>query len=114
MKLIEVNCLYKLIDYATNQHTSLSLVAIRDNPYEINYILKHKGNLIGFICANGEAYFKKVSKNSLYPDTTIKVIKQLQKHFSKLNGILFNGIIEDLLDDFILDNYDLGAFSFYE
>lgn len=114
MKLTEVNCLYKLIDYATNSHTKLSLVTISDNPYEINYILKHKGNLIGFICANGEAYFKKVSKNCLYPDTTIKVIKQLQKYFQKLNPILFNGIIEDLLDDFILDNYDLGAFSFYE
>lgn len=114
MRLIEVNCLYKLIDYATNSHTKLSLVAVRDNPYEINYILKHKGNLIGFICANGEAYFKEVSKNSLYPDTTIKVIKQLQKNFNKLNGILFNGIIEDLLDDFILDNYDLGVFQFDE
>ena len=112
MKLSEVKCLYQLIDYATNKHTSLTLVAISNNPYEINYILKHKGNLIGFICANGEAYFKEVSQYSIYPENTIKVIKILQKRFSKLDRNLFNKIIEDLLDDFILDNYDLGVFQF--
>ena len=114
MKLSEVKCLYQLIDYATNKHTSLSLVAISNNPYEINYILKHKGNLIGFICANGEAYFKQILKSTVYPDTTIKLSKQLQKHFTKLPAIMFNGIIEDLLDNFVLDSKYLGVFSFYE
>lgn len=114
MKLSEVDTLYKLIEYATKQHSKLSIVPLRDNSYEVNYIIQHKGNLIGFVCANGEAYFKQVFETSIYPDTTIKVIKQLQKHFTKLNSFLFNGIIEDLLDAFVLDNKYLGVFSFYE
>lgn len=114
MKLSEVDTLYKLIDYATKQHSKLSIVPLRDNSYEVNYIVQHKGNLIGFICANGEAYFKQILESSIYPDTTIKVSKQLQKHFTKLPAIMFNGIIEDLLDDFVLDSRYLGVFNFYE